>query len=84
MFYEADIVKPIVTLQFINYYHSSESSVIPNMFISNAHYKQVWTPLLKKEIWSVLLNQNAQQKLNAREKSTVFEGTIKKNPENEK
>jgi DNA replication protein DnaC len=72
MFYELDIVKPIVTLQFVHYYFSMKGSLIPNEFLSNAHYQQAWTSHFKNEVWSALLNQKAQQKLNGTEKSTIF------------
>jgi hypothetical protein len=84
MFYELDIVKPIVTLQFAHYYFSMKNSSIPNEFISNAHYQQVWIPHLKNEVWSMLLNQKAQQKLNGIGGLTVFPGLLKKDPDHEK
>lgn len=68
MFYERDIVKPIVTLQFCHYFFSMKSSSIPPEFISNAHYQQELLPHLRNEVWSTLLNQRAQKNLNSAEK----------------
>ena len=59
--YEWDIVKPIVTLDFLNLHRQQgKASKIPDCFNSYTHYQKSWTWHLKNEVWAKMLHQKQQ------------------------
>ena len=62
--YTWDIIKPIVTLEFLDLYQKScwNSSTLPDKFNSFLQYQKSWTWHLKNEVWAKMLHQKQNVK----------------------